>query len=1170
MSDFVHLHLHTEYSLLDGMTRIDSLFAKVKEMGMPAVAITDHGNMYGAYHFYVKAIEAGVKPIIGCEFYLTEDLNLKQGRVTRDFNHLVLLAKDNTGYANLVKLNSIAFVDGFYYKPRIDFNLLKDHCGGLICLSACLAGQLPRLLMDNRLEDADILVKKYKALFGEDYYIELQDHGIPEQRLVNPKLIELARANDVKLVATNDVHYLNKSDSEAQDLLLCIQTARYYDEPDRMRFFGSEFYMKSEEEMHELFGYVPEALTNTVEIANKCNVSIVKKPLLPFFTPPDNKTPADYLYELMEEGLVKRYGAITPEIRERAEYEYGIIKRMGYIEYYLIVWDFVNYAHEHDIPVGPGRGSGAGSIIAYAIGITQVEPLRYNLLFERFLNPERVSMPDFDIDFCMDRRGEVIEYVIRKYGKARVAQIVTFGTMAAKNALKDVARALRVPYADVDKVTKLIPNMTKATIRQMVGLDSSPKGQEAVIAEIKQIYEDDYMMKKVIDLAMQIEGNPRQTGMHAAGVVICREDISDHVPLQRNGEDITTQYNMKEVEKLGLLKIDFLGLRTLTDIHKAIQYVKEDCGEVIDFTKSNYDDPKVYELMSSGDTDAIFQLESAGRKRLMKDLRPTCLEDIIAGISLFRPGPMAFIPDYIAGKHSSEKPKYKHPLLEPILAPTYGCMVYQEQIMQIVRELGGFSFAQSDIIRRAMGKKDAAEMARQRKSFIYGKTDENGNVLIEGAIRRGVPEDVANDLFDQMTIFSQYAFNKSHAAGYAYIAYQTAYLKLYHFVEFFAAVLNDRIANIDDVIKYVGYMTMHGIKVYPPDINRSYAYFTVEQGNLRFGLGAIKGVGVQAIDKLTDERKANGDFKSFEDFLKRADSTVINKRLIENFIKGGVFDCFGEMRSQLMASYEILLDRISADKKQKENGQFSMFDIVGSDSTFEKVKFDNMQEYGAKYKLALEKEVLGMCISGNPLDEYKDKLSGFMFNTSFLTVDKDDAEAMAQLETDVDGRKVVMGGLLSNITKLVTKANQQMGFARIEDMFGSVEILFFPRVYDRYKNLLVEDSMVTISGTVSCKADDTQKIFVDKIELWAENGKTEDNKQTTAVQPTRKLYLRMSKSDEEIYDRILTILSAYEGDIPTILVIGKTPYNLEKTIRECAGLSYELTNLLGEENVKYK
>ena len=974
---FVHLHLHTEYSLLDGATRIDTLFDACKEKNMPAVAITDHGNMYGAYHFYCLAKKKGIKPIIGCEFYMADDLTVKSGDVKREFNHLVLIAKNNTGYKNLVKLNSIGFVDGYYYKPRIDFKTLSQHSEGLICLSACIAGQLPRLLRDGMWEEARKLVKQYKELFGEDYYIELQDHGIADEIYVMPKLIKIAEEFGVELVATNDVHYLKESDAEMQDILLCVQTGKFFDDPGRMRFEGTQFYLKDYDEMAEKFSYVPQALENTLKIAEKCNVSIEKKPLLPPYKPDNGMTPYEFLKDLLEKGLKRRYKEITPEIRQRADYELEVVSKMGFVEYYLIVWDFINYAHEHGIPVGPGRGSGAGSIIAYAIGITQVEPLRYGLIFERFLNPERVSMPDFDIDFCMDRRGEVIDYVIEKYTKPRVAQIVTFGRMKAKNAVKDVCRVLRVPYAEGDKITKLIP--LNATLKNAFGLDGKNEG----VPELMEIYKD-YSMKRVIDLAIALEDMPRQTGMHAAGVVICREDLSDNVPLQRSGDDITTQYNMKEVEELGLLKMDFLGLRTLTDIDKTIKIVKETTGEEFDFEDCQYDDPNVFELIASGNTDAVFQLESGGMKRVMKDLKPDCLEDIIAGISLYRPGPMQFIPDYIKGKRDPKSVHYAHPMLEPILGVTNGCMVYQEQVMQICRSLAGYSYGQADEVRRAMGKKKMDVMALHRNYFINGKVNDNGEVEIEGAVRRGVPKETAELLFDQMYAFAQYAFNKSHAAAYAYVSYQTAYCKRYHPVEYLAAVLNNRITNIDDIKKYIAYGKENNIDFLPPDINKSGVSFTVENGKIRFALAAIKNIGSGSMEKIVEERKTHGDFVSLEDFLKRVESQYLNKRLVENLIKSGAFDCFKVSRAQMVSVFEPLMEMVYADKKKKESGQFSMFDLVENAApAVVALPKSNIKEFPNKLKLSYEKEVLGLYVFGQPSGRIQRKTQSVYFQHGY-------------------------------------------------------------------------------------------------------------------------------------------------------------------------------------------
>lgn len=1157
---FVHLHLHTEYSLLDGATRIDTLFDACKEKNMPAVAITDHGNMYGAYHFYCLAKKKGIKPIIGCEFYMADDLTVKSGDVKREFNHLVLIAKNNTGYKNLVKLNSIGFVDGYYYKPRIDFKTLSQHSEGLICLSACIAGQLPRLLRDGMWEEARKLVRQYKELFGEDYYIELQDHGIADEIYVMPKLIKIAEEFGVELVATNDVHYLKESDAEMQDILLCVQTGKFFDDPGRMRFEGTQFYLKDYDEMAEKFSYVPQALENTLKIAEKCNVSIEKKPLLPPYKPDNGMTPYEFLKDLLEKGLKRRYKEITPEIRQRADYELEVVSKMGFVEYYLIVWDFINYAHEHGIPVGPGRGSGAGSIIAYAIGITQVEPLRYGLIFERFLNPERVSMPDFDIDFCMDRRGEVIDYVIEKYTKPRVAQIVTFGRMKAKNAVKDVCRVLRVPYAEGDKITKLIP--LNATLKNAFGLDGKNEG----VPELMEIYKD-YSMKRVIDLAIALEDMPRQTGMHAAGVVICREDLSDNVPLQRSGDDITTQYNMKEVEELGLLKMDFLGLRTLTDIDKTIKIVKETTGEEFDFEDCQYDDPNVFELIASGNTDAVFQLESGGMKRVMKDLKPDCLEDIIAGISLYRPGPMQFIPDYIKGKRDPKSVHYAHPMLEPILGVTNGCMVYQEQVMQICRSLAGYSYGQADEVRRAMGKKKMDVMALHRNYFINGKVNDNGEVEIEGAVRRGVPKETAELLFDQMYAFAQYAFNKSHAAAYAYVSYQTAYCKRYHPVEYLAAVLNNRITNIDDIKKYIAYGKENNIDFLPPDINKSGVSFTVENGKIRFALAAIKNIGSGSMEKIVEERKTRGDFVSLEDFLKRVESQYLNKRLVENLIKSGAFDCFKVSRAQMVSVFEPLMEMVYADKKKKESGQFSMFDLVeNAVPAVVALPKSNIKEFPNKLKLSYEKEVLGLYVSGNPLDEYREKLKAFTFNTGMVAFSEDDDDfESSQKQSDWEGKEVSLAGVLEELKKIATRSGKTMAVGRLEDLHGSIELTFSPWYYEKIiKDKVEQDSVVTVTGKISFRQDKAS-LLVDKLEVWSEQKMAETDKNAVS----EKLYLKMPFKDNELYAKLSAVLKEYAGDIPVILVIDGDRLGMPYKVRKNNGLIYELSDVLGEDNVRF-
>lgn len=1183
---FVHLHLHTEYSLLDGATRINVMtpgdkekkiepkskfFELCKQKNMPAVAITDHGNMYGTYQFYKLAKLSGVKPIIGCEFYMTEDLRVKSGDGKREFFHLVLLAKNNQGYKNLVKLNSIAFVDGFYYKPRIDFETLSKYHDGLICLSACIAGQLPRLLRDGNWEEARKVVKQYKDLFGEDYYIELQDHGITDEIYVMPKLAKIAEEFGVELVATNDVHYINEEDAEMHDILLCIQTGKFVDDPNRMRFEGTQFYLKDYDEMYKLFKQYPRALSNTLVIADKCNVTIDKKPLLPPYVPETGQTSYEYLKQLMDEGLVRRYGTVTEEIRARADYELEIVSSKGFVEYYLIVWDFINYARKNGIPVGPGRGSGAGSIIAYAIGITEVEPLRYDLYFERFLNPERKSMPDFDIDFCMDRRGEVIDYVINKYGKERVSQIITFGTMAAKNAVKDVARTLRVPYDEVNKITKLMPN-GKTQLKNLLGLE--PKKKDEAIPDLVDLYNNDYSLKKVFDLAISVEGMPRQTGMHAAGVVICSEDISDNIPLQRNGEDITTQFDKNEVEELGMLKMDFLGLRTLTDIDKTIKNVKRNTGEVIDFSKCTYDDPKIFNLIASGDTNAVFQLESSGMQKMMKQLRPDCMEDILAGIALYRPGPMQFIDDYIEGKHNADKVVYLTPLLEPILKPTYGCMVYQEQIMAIFRELAGYSFGQADIVRRAMGKKDMEKMIKQREIFIKG--DPNDPVHpIEGALKRGVTEEVANALFDQMLKFAEYCFNKAHSAAYAYVTYQTAYLKLYHPVEYFAAVLDNRITNIDDIKKHMGFCMEKNINILPPDVNKSGVGFVTENGQIRFALAGIKGIGASSIEKIIEEREQNGEFKSLKDFIDRVDGSALNKKLVENLIKSGAFDCFGDTRLGLMKAYEQMMDASQNDKKKKKSGQFSFFDLgLDGIKDYEVIKIDNSEEYSTKIKLLFEKEVVGMYITGNPLAEYKDALEKFDFNTSKISMTDEEGELDEKDKPNEEGSfkdqsRVKLAGMLTNVIKKVTKHNQTMVVAKIEDLYGTLDITVFPRAYSMAKDIIEEDAVVVAEGKLSL-SEERPKLLVEKITPWevAQNACKEETVKQKKVETVAecKLYIKMTS---EQYFAVCDILEAYQGDNPVVLVINGSRKYAPLKVRRANGLVYELTSLVGEGNAVF-
>ena len=1196
MRSFVHLHLHTEYSLLDGLTRIDKLFDFCNKMNMPAVAITDHGNMYGAYAFYtalaerkLKEGEKPVKPIIGCEFYLTDDLTLKKGKVNGEFNHLILLAKDNAGYHNLMRLSSIAFVDGFYYKPRIDFETLSKYSEGLICLSACLAGELSQLLLQNRFEDAKKTAQKFKDLFKDDYYIELQDHGIPEQKLVNPQLVKIAEKLGIPLVATNDVHYLEKEDSEAQDILMCVQMQKFVDEPNRLKFTGQEFYLKNGDEMEQLFPYLPEALENTLRIAEKCNVTLEKKRLMPQYKPDNGQSPEDFLRDLLWDGLKARYGNITDEIKERAEMEFRIITEMNFTEYYLIVWDFIVYAKNKGIPVGPGRGSGAGSIVAYAIGITGIDPIKYGLIFERFLNSERISMPDFDIDFSDDRRDEVIDYVIDKYGEDKVALIITFGTLAARAAIKDVGRVLRLPFADVNKITKLIPhkpmlekqyppakdneNDKKAGhyLGKLFGL-APLRENESPVQELVLAYKNDLSIQKVVDMAIKLEGMPRNASTHAAGVVICREKISEHVPLQRGKEIITTQFTMNEIEKLGLLKMDFLALNTLSDIEKAIALVKNTSGKEISFDECTYDDPKIFEVFANGDTDAMFQFESQGMKRVLKNMRPTRLEDLIAANALYRPGPMPIINDYTERKKNPQSITYAHPLLEPILKATYGCIVYQEQAMKIVQDLGGFTMGRADIIRRAMSKKDGREMEAQRALFLHGQTDENGNVLIEGAVRRGVDEQTAGRIFNDIASFSEYGFNKSHSAAYAVVAYQTAFLKVYYPVEFFAAILNNRITDIKEVAGYVGCCLDKGIDVLPPDINESQANFSVKDGKIRFGLSAIKNIGAAAIQLIINEREANGKFADLADMLMRMKPGTLNKRAVESLICAGAFDCFKNKRSQLMQVFEALMDAVQKEQKQKESGQFSMFEMLGDTAPALQVKIPDIPEYPLRYKLSLEKEVLGMYVSAHPLEEYASKMKEISFNTSMVgnlggnagdenEPDEEDAFDDEEYRQSLHGKKVTAGGMITGVRKFFTKAgNLPMASAVLEDMYGAVELVVPPKTFGEVKDSLKDDALVSIGGSLSLRQGENPKIMVDNITVWAEN-------ESQPVQEST-LYLKMEEKDDKVFGAVTEILEAYEGTVPVKIKIGGTAYGLPQKVRDCPALKYELESVLGEENVK--
>ncbi len=1180
MPDFVHLHVHTEYSLLDGAARIDQVFKACRKKGMHALAITDHGNMFGTLKFaetakktYTKALaeglseeEAKMQAIIGCEVYVCDD-HLKQ---EREYDHLILLCKNKKGYKNLIKLVSIGYVDGFYYKPRIDYKLLAEHNEGLVCLSACLAGRVSKRLVRNDYEGAVESAKMLHGIFRDDFYVEIQDHGLADQKRINPLLIKLAKENGIGLVATNDVHYIEREDSEVQDVVACIATKSTIDDPTRFKMEGDQAYLKSPEEMAELFSYIPEAIENTLKIAQKCSEEPVfdlnakcepirDNSLIPGYVPDNGQTAYEFLKDLAEKGLKERYPVITDEIKERFDYELETIHSMGYIEYYLIVWDFINYAKSVGISVGAGRGSGVSSIIAYSVGITDVDPLKYDLVFERFLNKERVSMPDFDIDFQDDRRGEVVEYVRRKYGADRVAQIVTFGTLAGRVAIKDVGRVFRVPYSETDKVTKLMDG--KSSISESFGFKKNKDGEDISVKELKELYESDETIKKVVDMAIKIEDMPRQTGMHAAGVVICAKVISDNVPLQRNGDDVTTQFYMKEVEQLGMLKMDFLGLRTLTDISKAKQYIKEDFGVELDFHKLGYEDPEVYKLIGDGETDAVFQLESPGMKRFMKDLKPSTFEDIIAGISMYRPGPMDSIPTYVDYKHNPSHIKYKHPLLEPLLKATYGVLIYQEQVMQICQKLGGFSLGQSDIVRRAMGKKNVDEMARQKKIFIEGGISEKGDPIC-GAVANGVPIEVATEIFDEMAGFAKYAFNKSHAAAYAVLAYQTAFLKRYYEVEFFCSILNNRIDKIEELSKYLTYLKGKGIAVLPPDINKSKAYFSCENGGIRFGLVGLKNVGLAVINDIMKERERGGDFKSFEDFINRSISLGINKRLVESLILAGTFDCFNKPRRALREVYADYMDRIAAAEKKKNQVQISFFGTVLDEDEGLKLEYPNVSEYSSKEKLILEKTVLGIYLSGHPLSDYSEYFKRFSFNTDALSYYEEDEEGNRTYTEVKDGDHVVMGGIISDFKRLSTKSGSTMAYLNFEDIYGMIEVVVFPKIFDRSRAILNPEEIVVVSGRIQFK-DGVPQIIADDVK------KIESLEQETQKEPEEFLGIIIPDEMEDRVEEIRDVLESYPGEIPAILALKGKKYNSGMKIRKCDGINSELESLVGKNSIVY-
>ena len=1089
MSKFVHLHIHSEFSLLDGANRIKDLPVRAKELGMDSIAITDHGVMFGAIDFYKACKKEGVKPIIGCEVYVAPRSRTdKQPGIDNHYYHLILLAKNNEGYKNLSKLVSLSFVDGYYYKPRIDREILEKYHEGLICLSACLAGEVNQALLSGQNEKAEQVALWHKKVFGDDYYIEIQNNGIKEQVLANQKLVQLARKLDIPLVATNDAHYLKREDAYNHEVLLCIQTGKRMSDEDRMKFDTDELYVKSPEEMAEYFKAFPDAIENTVKIAEQCNVEFeFGHTILPNYdVPPEYPTHYDFLKELCDKGLKKRYGKnLSDEIQKRAEYELSIIKKMGYVDYYLIVWDFIHYAKTNGIPVGPGRGSGAGSILAYAIEITDIDPIKYGLLFERFLNPERISMPDFDVDFSDERRQEVIDYVARKYGHDHVSQIITFGTMAAKMVIRDVARVLDYPYAEADALAKMIPNEIHITIKKALEQNK----------ELKERYDTDEQTRKILDIAMGLEGMPRQPSTHACGVVITKDPVDTYVPLYVRDGQINTQYIMTTLEELGLLKMDFLGLRNLTVIQNTIDMVKENHGIDVEFDQ-DMSDPKVYKLWQDGNTSGIFQFESQGMTNFMKELKPDCLEDLIAGVSLYRPGPMDQIPRYIRGKQNPGHNEYTHPSLEPILNVTYGCMVYQEQVMQIVRDLAGYSLGRADLVRRAMGKKKLDVMAKEREVFIHGQVDENGNIEVPGCVRNGIDEVSANKIFDEMAEFAKYAFNKSHAACYAVVSYRTAYLKAYYPAEFMAATLNSYLGNLDKAPQYIDECKRLGIQILKPDINKSFEKFTVEDGKIRFGLGAIKNVGTIPVENIVKERKEKGEYKSFTDFCERVSELQVNKKCVESLIKAGAFQKFEQTRATLLASFEAIIDTIQSGNKKGFNGQVSMFDIgtkqEKEDMEKQKYKFEEYEEMPEKEMLSMEKEMLGIYISGHPLEKMREQI---IHSTNINSLDLSKIAEQAdttnieentqQIQTTkpkfVDGQKVKYAGIITSIKKKYTKNNKIMAFITIEDLYGTAEIIAFENAVVNAGKSLIEENIVVVDGRLSIRDDQEPTIIANEI-----------------------------------------------------------------------------------------
>ena len=1153
---FCHLHTHTEYSLLDGEASIKKLVARVKELGMDSCAITDHGSMYGVVDFYREAKSQGIHPVIGCEVYMAPRSRFdKVHDIDNKTSHLILLAENQRGYKNLIKLVSAGYIDGFYYKPRIDFEMLKEHSEGIIALSACIAGEVPKALLRGDYDEAKKIALKYAEVLGKDnYFLEIQDHGLSEQKRIIPDMWRLSEETGIGLVATNDIHYLKKEDAKYQDVLMCIQMEKKVDDPDRMKFETEEFYIKSPEEMASLFEYVPQAIENTEKIAKRCNVDFdFGTRHLPAYAVPGGKDAFEYLRELCQSGLEKRYSPVSDELQKRLDYELGVIKSMGFVDYFLIVWDFIHFAKNNGVMVGPGRGSAAGSIVAYSLGITTVDPIKYGLIFERFLNPERVSMPDIDIDFAPNGRQKIIDYVVEKYGEGQVAQIITFGTMKAKLAIRDVGRALDIPYAEVDKVAKLVPFDLKMTISKALDIST----------ELHALYENDPQIKELLDTSMALEGLPRHASTHAAGVVITSEPIVNYVPLQLNSENfITTQFTKDTVENLGLLKMDFLGLRNLTVIENAVKIIKCTRGIDLNMDEIDYDCKEVYELISSGNTDGVFQLESAGMQSFMQELKPDTLEDVIAGIALYRPGPMEQIPRYIKSKKNPKTIKYKHPLLKNILDVTYGCMVYQEQVLEIVRTLAGYSLGKADSMRRVISKKKADQMLIERKNFIYGSDDGD----IPGCIKNGIDEQTAISIFDEINDFANYAFNKSHAAAYAFVTYQTAYLKTFYPVEYMASLISS-IDDLDKINHYIANCKEMGIDRLPPDVNKSEDTFTVENNSIRFGLSAVKNVGRAMILNLVNERKNNGKFKTFSDFIDRMAGQDMNKRALEGLISCGAFDSMGVKRSQLLAVYEKALDGTARAARDNVAGQMSLFDTIEEQS---EMQFPNIDELDKKTMLKMEKQSTGLYFSGHPMEEYTDKikkLTKYNISDVLTSVHKDEDGNYHAVEGGLkDGDMMIICAAIASRKNKTTRSNAQMAFLNVEDVYGSVECIVFPKVLNEFSPLLQEDNLVAIACRLSIREDEAPKILMQSVQLLDEA--------LMAKKEPKRLYIQLETRNDENLKNVEKYLSPYQGDMEVRLFFKDTrkmssvPRRLWFNGTENA--IYDLKNIFGEDNVKIK